>query len=62
MQTEEKKKENKETKFVTDSIDILQFGRSLGGSFYTSQTIQDKYMKTYGSSASVNGAKIITNE
>ena len=62
MQTEDKKKKNKETKFVTDSIDVLQFGRPLGGSFYTNQTIQNKYMKTYGSSASVNGAKIISNE
>jgi hypothetical protein len=60
MKTEKQKK--KKTKYVTDNIDVLQFGKPLGGSYYTSQSMQGKYMKSYGSSMIVNGIRLIQNE
>ena len=58
MKTENQEK--KKTKYVTDTIDILQFGRSLGGSWYTS-TMNGKYMKSYNSSIIIKGKKLIND-
>tara|TARA_R110002012_G_scaffold2179_1_gene10428 strand:- start:11006 stop:11185 length:180 start_codon:yes stop_codon:yes gene_type:complete len=59
MKTE--KQEKKKTKYVTDTNDVLQFGISLGGSWYTNGNYQSKYMKSYSSSMIVNGKKLIND-
>ena len=55
-----KKEKKTKAKFVTDTIDVLQFGENgLGGSFYSPST-RNKYMQPRYNSASINGVKQMT--
>ena len=60
MKTKEQTEKNPKTKYVTDTIDILQFGTSLGGSWNTN-SLNSKYMPSYSSSMIVKGKKLIND-
>jgi len=49
-------KKNKSIKYVTDSIDVLFYGSSLRGTYYTSQAL--KPLMREGVDASLNGKKL----
>ena len=48
----------KKRKLVTDSIDVLWYGSSLKGTYYTTQALKPR--KTSGNDASINGIKVYT--
>ena len=53
-----KTKAKTKIKMVTDSIDVLWYGSSLKGTYYTTQALKPR--RTTGNDASINGVKVIS--
>lgn len=56
MEKKNKKENKKKVKYVTDTIDVLWYGSSLKGTYYTSYALRPR--AEVGADAGINGVKV----